>query len=118
MKFKNDPLAVEQNNYTSKFANAYIVYELDVLPRNPTVNLKLKNCLFGATTIVKNSDKENWIYSGYGITFDRAVSWSLANDFARNVAIFDVDYSSSSHADNCENIFLVLQSCSKCFETF
>ena len=27
--FDKEPLVVEQNNYASKIANAYIVYELD-----------------------------------------------------------------------------------------
>ena len=57
IKFDKDPLAVEQNNYLTKVANVYIVYDLDVWPRNPTNNLKFKNCLFGATNVVKNSDK-------------------------------------------------------------
>ena len=64
--------------------------------------------MFGATNIVKNSDKEKWLYSGYGITFDSAGSWNFGNDFARNVIIFIVDNSSSSHTDNHKNNFLVL----------
>ena len=31
--------------------------------------MTFKNSLFGATNLVKNSDKEKWIYSRYGITF-------------------------------------------------
>ena len=60
--------------------------------------------MFGATNIEKNSDKRKWVYSSYGIAFDSVGLWS----FSRNVAIFGVDNSSSSHADNCKNIFLVL----------
>ena len=41
IKFDKDPLAVEKNNY-----------------------FKFKNCLFGATDILKNSDKEKYLYSG------------------------------------------------------
>ena len=74
IKFEKDPLAVEQNNYLTKIINVYIVYDLDAWPRNPTNNFKFKNCLFGATNIVKNSDKEKYVYSGYGITFDSAGS--------------------------------------------
>ena len=48
------------------------------------------------------------VYSGYGITFDSAGSWSFDNDAARNVIIVGVDSSSSSHADNGKNNFLVL----------
>ena len=32
----------------------------------------LKKCLFGETNIVKTSDKEKWLYCGYGIVFDEA----------------------------------------------
>ena len=38
-----------------------------------------------AQLVVKNSDNENYVYSGYGITFDSADSWILDNDTARNV---------------------------------
>ena len=58
IKLDKDPLAVEQNNYLNKIGNVYIVYDLDALPGNPTNNFKFKNCLFGATSIVKNSDKK------------------------------------------------------------
>ena len=34
--------------------------------------------------------------------------WIFGNDFARNVIILGVDNSSSSHADNLENDFLIL----------
>ena len=96
IKFDKDPLAVKQNNYLSKIVNVCIVYDLEAWPRNPTNNFKFKMCLFGATSIVKNSDK----YS--------AGSWRFCNDFTRNVVIFSVDDCSSSHADNQKNNFLVL----------
>ena len=38
-----------------------------------------------AQLVVKNSDNEKYVYSGYGITFDSADSWILDNDTARNV---------------------------------
>ena len=58
--------------------------------------------------IVTNSDKKNYVYSGYGITFDSAGSWSFDNHTARNVIIFGVDNSLLSHSDNHKNILLVL----------
>ena len=61
IKFDKDPLTVEQNNYLTKIVNDYAVYDLNAWPRNPTNNFKFKNCLFGATNIVKNSDKEKFI---------------------------------------------------------
>ena len=53
IKFDKDPLALEQSNYLTKIVNVYIVYYLDVWPRNPNNNFKIKNFLFGATNIVK-----------------------------------------------------------------
>ena len=41
-----------------------------------------------AQLVVKNSDNEKYVYSGYGITFDSADSWILDNDTARNVIFF------------------------------
>ena len=70
IKFDKVPLSVQQNNYASTIA--YIVYDLDAWPKNPTNNFKFKNCLFGATSVVKNRHKEKYMYSGYRITFDSA----------------------------------------------
>ena len=84
IKFDKDSLAVEPSNKITKIGNVYIVYHLDAWPRNPTNNFKFNNFLFGATSIVKNSDKENNLYKGYGVTFDCAFSWSFDTDTARN----------------------------------
>ena len=48
------------------------------------------------------------MHSDYGTTFDGKDECSFGNDNARNVVIFNVDNSSSSHADNGKNNFLVL----------
>ena len=59
--------------------------------------------------LVRNADKIKFTYNGPGIAFDGEGSRSFGNDFARNVVIFDVDNSSSSHTDNHKkNNFLVL----------
>ena len=63
IKFEQDSLAVEQNKYLTKIV--YIVYDLDAWSKIPLRNFTLKNCLFGATTIVKTNDKEKYVYSGY-----------------------------------------------------
>ena len=107
IKFGKDPLAVEQNKYFTKIVNIYIVSDLDAWLKFLLQNFAIKNCLFGATSIVNNSDKENYVYSGYGIAFDGKVEWSLDNGTARNGIICGVDNSSSSHSDNCRNNFLV-----------
>ena len=92
----------------TKIVNVQFVCDLDPWSRNPTNNFKFKNCLFGTTSVVKNSDEKKYVYSCYGITFDRAGSWSFDNEFARNAIIFGVDNSSLYHADNRKNTCLVL----------
>ena len=108
IKFDKDPLAIEQINYLTKIVNVYIIYEVNAWSRNPNHNFKSKNCLFGTTNIVKNSDKEKYVYGGYRIIFDSEGEWSFGNDYARNVIIFGVNNSSSFHSDNHKNNFLIL----------
>ena len=91
IKFDKDPLAVERNIYRSKIVNVYFAYDLHTWSRNRTKNFKFKNSLFGATSTIKNSDKEKYVYSGYGITFDSASSWSFDNGTARNCIKFGVN---------------------------
>ena len=45
------------------------------------------------------------MYSGYGIAFYGKYFWSFNDSIARNVIIFGVNNSTSSHADNQKNIF-------------
>ena len=78
------------------------------IPKNPTNNFKFKNCLFGATNLLKNSNKEKYVYHGCGITFDNAGSFSFDNDLARNIITFGVDNSLSSHSNNRKNNLLIL----------
>ena len=89
--------------------SVYIVYDLRAWPRNLTNNLNFKNCLICVTSLVKISDKEKNVYRGSLMTFESAGSWGFDNDTARNVIIFAVDNSSSSHAGNRKNTFLVLR---------
>ena len=56
IKFIKIPLFAEQNNFTKKVINVYIVYDLDTWLRNPTNKLKFKNYLFATTNIIKYSD--------------------------------------------------------------
>ena len=108
IKFDKDTLTVEQNNYLTKIVNVYTVYDLDAWPKIPLRNFTLKICSFGANNIVKTSDKENYVYSGYRIAFHRKGELSFGNAYAGNVIIFGVDNISSSHADNLNNNLLVL----------
>ena len=95
-------------NHPKNVVNIYIVYELDAAGSNingPT----LKNCLFGAVTLTKNTDIDKYGYSGYGIGFDRKSSLSFpGGGFGQNVLIFGVDMSSSTHIDNKKKDLLVL----------
>ena len=62
-------------SYTHKtIANIYNVFELGASSshnNDPT----LKNCSFGAVTLTKNADIDNYRYSGYEIRFDRRGSF-------------------------------------------
>ena len=82
IKFYKEPLAIEQKNYLIKIVKGYIVYDLDVWPKIPFRIFTLKNCFFGVTNIVKNSDKEKYVYNGYGIAIDGKGEWSFGNDYA------------------------------------
>ena len=88
--------------------NVYIVYELGASSSNDS-DPTLKNCLFGAVTLTKNTDIEKYGYSGFGIGFDRRSSFSFpGGGFGQNVLIFGVDMSSSAHIDNKKKDILVL----------
>ena len=59
-----------------RIVNVYIVYELSASSSNIN-DPAIKNCLFGAVTLTKNSDIDKYRYSGYGIGFDRRSSFSF-----------------------------------------
>ena len=48
------------------------------------------------------------MYNGCGIAFDGKDAWSFVNEYPWNLLIFGGDNSSSSHAHNHKNKFLVL----------
>ena len=109
VKFTGSCLKQPKISYThGKVVNIYIVYELGASSshnNNPT----LENCLFGAITLTKNADIVKYAYSGYGIGFDRKLSFSFSGGgFVQNVVIFGVDMSSSEHIDNKKKDILIL----------
>ena len=57
-----------------KVVNIYIAYELGASSSSNS-DPTLKNCLFGAVTLTKNTDIEKYRYSGYGIGYDRRSSF-------------------------------------------
>ena len=79
-------LVAEQSNYATKTVNAYIIYGLDYWPKIPLDNIMLKrNCFFGVTNIVENSDNSKCMYIGFKIVFDGLGSWHFGNGFARKL---------------------------------
>ena len=109
VKFTGSCLKQPKISYThGKVVNIYIVYELGASSshvNDPT----LKNCLFGAVTLTKNTDIDKYRYSGYGIGFDRRSSFSFpGGGFAQNILIFGADMTSSSHINNKKKDILVL----------
>ena len=90
-----------------KIVNVYIIYNLYYWSKKSSQKLYIENCLFGATNIVKNSDRENYVFNGYEIAFDGKGCWSFNNDFARNIIIFAVGNSSLCHTENLKNKFLI-----------
>ena len=108
VKFNGSCLKQDKITYTDgKTVNICIVYEI-----SKTVNISsyptLRNCLFGAVSLTKNNDINEYKYSGYGIGFDRKGTFSVGNGFGRNCIIFGVDMSSSVHVDNNKKDILIL----------
>ena len=64
--------------------------------------------MFGAVKLTKHADIDLYKYSGYGIGFNRKGFYSIGNEIGRNVIIFGVDMSSSSHIDNKKKDILIL----------
>ena len=58
IKLDKDPLSVEQKKYLTKILNFHIVYDFDAQAKHPLRNFAIKKCLFDATSIVRNSNKE------------------------------------------------------------
>ena len=101
VKFTGRCLKQSKMSYThGKIVNIYIFYELGASSshvNDPT----LKSCLFGAVNLNKNADIDKYVYSRYGIGFDRRSSFSFTGvGFGQNILILGVDMSSSVHIDN------------------
>ena len=108
VKFNGDCLTQEKITFNDgKIVNIYNFYELE-----KSVNISsyptAENCLFGAVKLTKRVDVNLYKYSRYGIAFDRKGSYSIGDEVGRNVIIFGVDMSSSSHIDNKLKDILIL----------
>ena len=64
--------------------------------------------MFGAVSLTKHVDIDQYKYSGHGIESDRNREFSFSNGFGRNVIIFGANMSSSVHANNRIKNSLVL----------
>ena len=64
--------------------------------------------MFVTVKLVKNVDVDKYKYSGYDIGFDRYETFSVANEFGRNVKLFGVDMNSSILFDNKKKNILAL----------
>ena len=95
--------------YTNgKIVNLYIVYEL----KNRGIDspdFTVQNGLFGAVKITKNVNTSHYKYEGHEICFDGKSSFSLGNRIdAKNLIVFGVNTSNSSHSTNkTQNIYVL-----------
>ena len=89
-----------------KIVNLYIVYE-SKNRRVDNPDFTVQNGLFGAVKITKNINTSHYKYEGYG--FDSESSFSFGNRIdVKNVIIFGVNTSNSSHSTNkTQNIYVL-----------
>ena len=64
--------------------------------------------MFGAVGLTKHVDIDRYKYSGHGAGFDRKGFFSIGDEVGRNVIIFGVEMSLSSHIGNKEKDILIL----------
>ena len=91
-----------------KIVNLCIVYEL----KNRKIDnpdFTVQNGLFGAAKLTKNANTSHYKNEGYGICFDGESSFSFGDRIgAKNVIIFGVNTSNSSHSTNkTQNIYVL-----------
>ena len=89
LKFEGRRLAQTKVLYTHKsIVNVYIAYEIGATTKN-CYDPKLIKSLFGAVTLVKNSDISKFRYPVYGIGFDSGTTFSFeSGGFGHNVISF------------------------------
>ena len=91
-----------------KIVNLYIIYELKNR-RVDSLDFTVQTGLFGSVKITKNANTSHYENEGYGICFDGESSFSFGNRIdAKNVIIFGVNNSNSSHSTNkTQNIYVL-----------
>ena len=110
VRFSRSCLKENKFTYThDTIVNIYIVYEINKKDNTTSSDPTLENCLFGAVNLTKNTDIDEYKYSGYGIGFDRRSNfWFSSGGFGQNIIIFGVNMSSSAHVDNKKKDILIL----------
>ena len=107
VEFKGSCLKQNKVIYTHvKILNIYTDYEISNNNNSDSNYPTLKNCLFGAASLTKNSDIDKYKYFGYGIGFDGHGSYlHPSGGNARNVIILGEDVSSSKKMITGKKIF-------------
>ena len=100
---------LKQNKVTLNHGTIVNIYNVYEISKNYNSSYStLENCFFGAVSLTKNADIDQYKYSGYGIGFNRGGEFSFGNGLGRNCIIFGANLSSSSHANYKKNNILVL----------
>ena len=108
VKFSGSCLRQDKATYNHRtIVNIYIVFEIS---KNYNISSypALENCLFGAVSLTKHVEIDQYKYSGYDIGFNRKGEFSFGIGFGRNCIILGADTSSSVHANNRTKNILVL----------
>ena len=119
--FQQNNVLTSNNDHVinNNVVDIYIVYKLDPIASSRDTTFTIKNALFGAMQITKNTDTSKYDYKGYDICFDEISefghtitesSFAHTTD-ARNVLIFGADMSFSVHKTNRANHIYVMGTC-------
>ena len=111
--FQQNKVIIPNNN---NVINIYCVYEIQPIASGRDTTFTIKNALFGAMQITKNTDTSKYDYKGYDICFDEGSQFDHTiteggfahTTNARNVLIFGADMSFGVHATNRANHIYVM----------
>ena len=107
VEFNGNFLKQDKATYNhGAMVNIYIVYEISE-NYNISSHSTLENCLFGAVSLTKHVDIDQYKYSGSDVGFDRKGEFSFGNGFGRNCIILGADMSNSVHANSKTKNILV-----------
>ena len=101
VEFNGSCLKQDEFTYNpGTIVNIYIVYEIS---KNYNISSypALENCLFGAVSLTKRVDIDQYKYSGYGNGFDRKGEFTFGSGYGRNVMIFEADLTNETNKKFC-----------------